>query len=261
MKINTLIIGDVHGRDFWKEPVKETLEKYPEAKIIFLGDFLDCYPFEWEKHFDYEAHAFENFKEIIELKKANPDRITLLLGNHDCTYAISTDICDCRRDRARYKEIEQIFEENRSLFRLIEDVKINGKTFIFSHAGISKKFIESAIGNSDAMTIEDIKNIYNEAWIEDKYEILNTLGEVDFYRGGWSSFASFVWSDIRTWGDLKEDDTYGYNVVGHTYCDSPIALDTIVDLDCRQAFYLDSEGKLRHYNNDEEVKKYKTNRA
>ena len=40
-----LIIPDVHGRDFWKEPVKQEL-KNNETSIIFLGDYTDCYPVE-----------------------------------------------------------------------------------------------------------------------------------------------------------------------------------------------------------------------
>jgi hypothetical protein len=41
MKNNILAIPDVHGRIFWKGPVK----KYMAAvdKVIFLGDYLDPY--------------------------------------------------------------------------------------------------------------------------------------------------------------------------------------------------------------------------
>ena len=92
--IHTLIIGDVHGREFWKEPVKFVLEN-SEAEIIFLGDYLDPYPYEFDSAFelDYQANTdylqttIDNFKEIIELKKQYPDRITLLLGNHKVNIA------------------------------------------------------------------------------------------------------------------------------------------------------------------------------
>ena len=40
--IQILLIPDVHGRYFWKGPVKETLEN-TNAKIVFLGDYLDVY--------------------------------------------------------------------------------------------------------------------------------------------------------------------------------------------------------------------------
>ena len=42
--IHTLIIPDVHGRTFWKYAIQQyPIEKYPDIKIIFLGDYLDPY--------------------------------------------------------------------------------------------------------------------------------------------------------------------------------------------------------------------------
>ena len=38
--IQILLIPDVHGRYFWKGPVKETLEN-TNAKIVFLGDYIN----------------------------------------------------------------------------------------------------------------------------------------------------------------------------------------------------------------------------
>ena len=46
--IQILLIPDVHGRYFWKGPVKETLEN-TNAKIVFLGDYLDVYLREFVK--------------------------------------------------------------------------------------------------------------------------------------------------------------------------------------------------------------------
>lgn len=246
-----LIIPDVHGRDFWKEPVKETLNN-SDSEIIFLGDFLDCYPFEWDKHFDYKAHALENFKDIIQLKKDNPDRITLLLGNHDCEYCISTDICDCRRDRGNQKVIEELFDENKNLFQFAKEDTINGKHFIFSHAGILKGWVKGVFGTDADDEGFNIVNELNDAWTAEKYDILYSLGIYDHYRGwGGGEFGSPVWSDIRAWIDKREDDTYGYNIVGHTYCETkPIALPSIACLDCRRAFYIDDEGNIREYDDN-----------
>lgn len=91
--IKILIVGDIHGREFWKEPVKTVLEN-SDAKIIFLGDYLDCYPDEFDSDFElghdastgYLQAAIDNFKQIIELKKQYSDRIALLLGNHKVNF-------------------------------------------------------------------------------------------------------------------------------------------------------------------------------
>lgn len=72
-----LIIPDVHGRDFWKDAAN----RFP-GNIVFLGDYLDPYPLEGIS----PDEAFTNFQEILSFKKANPDRVTLLLGNHDLQY-------------------------------------------------------------------------------------------------------------------------------------------------------------------------------
>ena len=103
--IKILIVGDIHGREFWKEPVKTVLEN-SDAKIVFLGDYLDCYPDEFDSDFElghdastgYLQTAIDNFKQIIELKKQYYEKKKKILGNHCCTYAISTHICNSRTD-------------------------------------------------------------------------------------------------------------------------------------------------------------------
>ena len=254
MEKKYLIIPDVHGRAFWREPVFDTL-KNSDVHIVFLGDYLDPYPHEWKENVDYKGTAIERFKDIIDFKKDNPDRITLLLGNHDASYAIGPDICDCRRDKRHYREIEKLFDDNRNLFTLIKEVDVNGKHFVFSHAGVLRGFLSKYFNEEE---IKNFAEMYNTAWKEDQMGVLNTLGDYDNYRG-WmgGSYGSFLWSDIRSWVHLKENDTFGFNIVGHTMCEKPIMLDTIVNLDCQQVFYLDDEGKIRFYADDKEVEKYK----
>ena len=53
-----LVLPDIHGRTFWKEPCSD-IEKYD--KIVFIGDYLDPYDFEGISVVD----TIENFKEII----------------------------------------------------------------------------------------------------------------------------------------------------------------------------------------------------
>lgn len=247
--IKTLIIPDVHGREFWKEPVQAALAD-ADTHIIFLGDYLDPYPYEWEASEDYKRIAIERFKEIIELKKANPDRITLLLGNHDCGYCIGDDICSCRMDHANRKEIEELFTDNTNLFKIAEEADINGKHFIFSHAGILKGWVTLVWGEEE-MNREgfNVVDELNNAWLVSHYGILDSLGNYDSYRGwGGFKYGSPIWSDIRSWYRSKPEDTYGFNIVGHTQCDEkPIVFDTIADLDCRRAFYLDENGDIRDY--------------
>lgn len=254
-KIKWLVLPDIHGRWFWKEPVKKTLAE-TDAHIIFLGDYLDLYPYEfdWTQDIDWNMVAIDRFKQILQLKKDNPQRITLLIGNHDCGYCIGDDICSCRMDHANRREIEQLFNDNRELFQIAEETEINGKHIIFSHAGILKGWVKLVWGEED-MNRErfNVVDELNNAWLTNHYGILDSLGNYDRYRGwGGFQYGSPVWSDIRSWVKVTPEETYGLNIVGHTQCDTkPVIFETIADLDVRKAFYLDDEGNIRDYETDE----------
>lgn len=244
-KTNYLIIPDVHGRIFWKEPVSKILTE-TETHIIFLGDYLDPYSYEWDDGEDENRISIDRFKEIIQLKKDNPDRITLLLGNHDAGYAISTDICTTRRDYMNAGEIERLFRDNHDLFQIAEETTINGNRIIFSHAGIFKAWAKTVWG--DKALSDDFKIVeeLNNAWLTKDYKVLDALGEYDNFRGyGGVTYASPIWTDIRAWPKIKKEETYGFNIVGHTQLEKkPVVLDAIIDIDCREVFFLDEDGNL-----------------
>ncbi len=224
-----IVIPDIHGRTFWKEAVKDRENEL----IIFLGDYLD--PYTGLEDITKED-AYNNFIEILEFKKAHMDNVILLIGNHDCTYAIGTNICDCRADYARKKDISKLFDDNKDLFQLAYEVIIDGKKYIFSHAGIHQGYFQACFGKE-----EDINNavkLFNDAYKEDNYGLLNTLGIVSGYRGGWSRYGSIVWADIREF--LNNPETFAYQIVGHTQMRGPIVTDTIAALDCHRAFIFDN---------------------
>ena len=255
--IEYLIVPDVHGRDFWKSPVEETLLQ-TTAEIVFLGDYLDPYPYEWTVDTDCRAQALDRFKQILELKKQNRQRVTLLLGNHDCGYAISDAICSDRMDRGdRRREIERLFLENRKEFLLAKECDIAGKHFIFSHAGILKGWADLVWGEEMVSDPEfNVVDSLNTAWTTDHYGVLDALGHYDLYRGwGGFKYGSPVWSDIRSWTAVTPEETFGFNICGHTQVKQPLVLDQICDLDCRKAFYLDGQGDIRDYDTGEKLKK------
>ena len=71
MKITA--IGDIHGRNIWKDIVEKESDS---DKIVFVGDYVDTYDN------ISPGQQVKNFEEILEFKKTNPNKVTLLLGNH-----------------------------------------------------------------------------------------------------------------------------------------------------------------------------------
>ena len=72
-----LILPDIHGRKFYCNALYEAVDE--GAEIVCLGDYLDPYPGD-DLH---EKGVFAPLKELVEVKKQHPDRVHLLIGNHD----------------------------------------------------------------------------------------------------------------------------------------------------------------------------------
>ena len=75
---NILVIPDVHGRNFWKEPCNNW-----EGKIVFLGDYHDPYG----EYMDEEPNKDESLVNLEELTTFVENRrkisdVICLLGNH-----------------------------------------------------------------------------------------------------------------------------------------------------------------------------------
>lgn len=257
--VKILIVPDVHARDFWREPVKETL-KETDAHIIFLGDYLDPYDDEWKgTGINPREKAVETLQEIIALKKEHPDRITLLIGNHDAGYVFGRDWCSCRMDFVRRDMISTLFRDNYDLFKLAEIHVVNGKKFVFSHAGISHEYakVTMLLKDEDALPeIESVVDYLNNGFLGHEENVIVPLSLYSNYRGYsgyW--FGSVIWSDIREWVSKKPTSTSFdgvVNIMGHTQLgDKAINFENrIYDLDVRQCFYISSEGDVIYWDSN-----------
>ena len=127
-----LILPDIHGRAFYQKALYEAVDK--GAEIVCLGDYLDPYPGD-DLH---ERGVFAPLKELVEVKKQYPERVHLLIGNHDSSYMLNRHICEHRYDYKQGPFYMKFFRENYDLFELAYMTEVNGKRFMFSHAGISK---------------------------------------------------------------------------------------------------------------------------
>lgn len=231
------IIPDVHGREFWKQITpKEETEKY--EKIIFLGDYLDPYGYEGIT----KQAAIENFAEIIKFANEDTDKVVLLLGNHDLPYIFSLFDTKCRFDNYNARQISLMFQKNINLFKLAYEKEVNGKRYLFSHAGLMKGWMEKYEKLLPSSSVDDINNLLNTS------DGIRSLCDISFIRGGYDSFGSIVWSDVYEKTENESDCNiapYDYQVFGHTQqAKLPIITDKWACLDCRRIFQLDDENKI-----------------
>lgn len=260
-KKELIILPDIHGRDFWK-----VIHQCPDVPVIFLGDYLDPYPFEAPAVSGAagvtEDSAIDNFKDIIAAVRKR-DNVTMLLGNHDMTYEIGKKVCECRTIYSRYDECRKLFWDNSDLFSIAKFISAGGKEFCFTHAGITPQFnkvmneVPVLLGTLDQVLRKDRElNIdHKKHW--DKF--CRLLGCVSSYRGGLDQCGSLVWADVREhlfsemFSETK-DPTGIIQVFGHTIANEPIHSKNnsyeFYMLDSREPFYMDSKGEIRRWNNE-----------
>ena len=249
------IIPDVHGRQFWKV-VREHKDEFD--KIVFLGDYVSPYPAE---HISNEK-AIEALKEVVQFKKDNPDKVILLIGNHDLSY-FNSNICECRTDWKNWDNLNGIYFDNIKLFDLAWETKIGDKRYFLSHSGVRKWWFEKWVKDKlfkwdedELPPAEKFNELFHAAYddgrnfdLKSTHDLERALGIYSTYRGwdGWD-YGSIVWADIREYGMGPEYDNVMF-VCGHTQLDSePIITEWVMDLDCRKPFVLDTEtGKVEEY--------------
>lgn len=220
-------VGDVHGRDTWKE----IYEKERPDIFLFIGDYWDSFDIKWEQQVN-------NFLDIIELKKRNPKNVILIIGNHDFHYMAAC--LDAYEQYAGFQEtyaraISFIMQES------LPHMQIAYKhgDFLFTHAGVTATWVrnQTQLYKLDKPTISNI-----EEWLNDlfKYKPLaygfvegtNTYGD--------SKLSSPIWVRPRSlmanpFGlkELKQ-------VVGHTGHDT---LTIVKDL----YYFIDTMGWSEQY--------------
>ena len=197
----------------------------------------------------------EDLREIIALKRSAPERVTLLLGNHDCGYMYGGSINQCRKDYRHSDAIRRLFRENKELFQLAAETYRGGRHFVFVHAGIQPGWMDEHVPGWNVGNMVEKLNGMNAAALELEYPeespFAGALAEADEWRGGVpGAFGSPVWADAEAMND-------GYQIadvvqiVGHTAvqkADMPIITKSVIYADCRRALVLGPRGGLRYLN-------------
>lgn len=131
-----IAIGDTHGRVDWKKIVEKELATCD--KLIFMGDYFDTH------HQGVSGNKqIVNFKEIVEFKKTNPDKVILLTGNHDYHYIRGIGETYSGYQAMYALEIGELVEQTIK-DDLMQMCYLHDK-FFFSHAGLTKTWIQRVL--------------------------------------------------------------------------------------------------------------------
>lgn len=121
-------VGDTHGRNVWQRIV----DKEPCDKFVFIGDYFDS--------FDVSAEQqMENFKNICQFKRDNPEKVVMLIGNHDFHYRM-LGLGDRYSgfQRAYQFSIQHLLVEAKDIMQMAYSYA----DVMFTHAGVSSAWLK-----------------------------------------------------------------------------------------------------------------------
>jgi UDP-2,3-diacylglucosamine pyrophosphatase LpxH len=138
--MKTVIIGDIHGHDSWKQVVAQ---EHDADRFIFVGDYFDSFTVPG-------VVQIHNFKEIIEFKTTSGKEVIMLIGNHD--YHYFPEIGDSNTSGYQSTlapSIKQVVGDNKQYLQLayqFDDILV-------THAGVSSEWLD------DTITMWDVPNL------------------------------------------------------------------------------------------------------
>lgn len=119
------------------------------------------------------ADQVDNFLDILEFKYQYPDKVVLLIGNHDQHYFPLATSAGSGYNKVTASFVIPLFEANKELFKICHLMD----NYLISHAGVSRVCCE----NHNTNTIEEINTLWQ-----------NDLSQFDFARPGGSSWLPAV---------------------------------------------------------------------
>lgn len=193
-----LIIGDIHGRPFWKDAIEQ---ESPDM-VIFLGDYVTTHELYTPEQ------QLEQLELIMQYKESHPDNVIMLRGNHDLDglgyywarcYPSAVDV------QAKMNKDTDFGQRFLNLTQWCYVFEVAGKPTICAHAGISTKWLSNILNMNDF----DPAAI-NEMEPSEKFAF--TGGYFDSY--GTDPQQSITWIRPET---LQEYAIPGWDqIVGHT---------------------------------------------
>jgi UDP-2,3-diacylglucosamine pyrophosphatase LpxH len=206
----TIIVGDVHGRDQWKQIVAQ--EKGAD-KFVFLGDYFDSFNLSG-------VIQMHNFKEIVEFKETSGKEVIMLIGNHDYHYFPEiTDSSTSGYQHAMAPSIKQLIGENREYLQVAHRMG----EFVFTHAGISSEWLDDTVINwTEENMVDKINELFKYTPLSLDYRSFKMFSATEWAGAsgyGNETYQGPMWIRPKALMDANKKTLRKkiIQVVGHTY--------------------------------------------
>ena len=202
-------IGDIHGRDIWKQIVAR---EHDADQFVFVGDYFDSFTIKG-------PDQINNFLDIIEFKKQSKVPVTLIIGNHDHHYYPGVDDSGTSGYQTLLApSIKHVVGDNKQYLQ----VAYQSGEFVFSHAGLSSVWLDDIVEGWDVSNMVDKVNEllqYQPGLIA--YRSFKMINETEWYGAqgyGDETFQGPLWIRPKSLMKANYDTlrTQIRQVVGHT---------------------------------------------
>ena len=201
-------IGDIHGRDIWKQIVAK---EHDADEFVFVGDYFDSFTVKG-------PDQINNFLDIIEFKKQSKVPVILLIGNHDHHYYPGVDDSGTSGYQTLLApSIKYVVNENKQYLQAAYQVG----EFVFTHAGLSSEWLDDSIEGWNAdNVVEKVNELFQYQPGKIAYRSYKQVGDQVYGAQGYGNeaFQGPIWirpSALMT-ANKKTLRKKIIQVVGHT---------------------------------------------
>ena len=201
-------IGDIHGRDYWKQIVDQEQDA---DMFVFVGDYFDSFTIKG-------ADQINNFLDIIEFKKQSKVPVILLIGNHDYHYYPGIeDNGTSGYQTLMAPSIKHVVDDNKQHLQVAYQVG----EFVFTHAGLSSEWLDDMV---DGWSVDSLDATVNDLFRFQPqklaYRSYKQVGDQVYGVGGYGSetFQGPLWIRPKALMAANRDTLRKQiiQVVGHT---------------------------------------------
>ena len=203
-------IGDIHGRDIWKQIVAKEHDDTDE--FVFVGDYFDSFTV---KGLD----QINNFLDIIDFRNTSIyHKVTLLIGNHDYHYYPGIeDNGTSGYQTLMAPSIKHVVSDNKQYLQAAYQVG----EFVFTHAGLSSEWLDDMVDEWSVDSLDaTINDLFRFQPQKLAYRPYKQVGSTVYGVGGYGSetFQGPLWIRPKALMAANRDTLRNQiiQVVGHT---------------------------------------------